>query len=225
MASILGEAPAPTDPVSITIPQATADALRFFYNADEIGGTIASTNLVNDHAVAPATITIPKTAVPATGAITLSGTGALPTITAGPAGSALKLAAGNQTINVVLYKAGAPTPFQIPCTPATGESTVINTINVTAAPASTTTVKAKYAKKSHKAKVTATVTAPSARPTGTMTFTLKKGKKVQTKTVAVTNGAAKATFKKLTKKGKYSVTASYAGSVGASTASTKFKVR
>lgn len=215
----------PTVTSIMTVPDALADTMRLFFNPDAIGGTVQATNLVDGVAVAT-TITIPRTSVPADGPISLTGTGVMPAITAGPEGTTHQIAAGAQNVGMTLFSGATGSPFDIPCTPAAGQNTVIGKVTTTAAPASTTTLKAKYAKKSHKAAVTATVAAAGANPTGSVTFTLKKGaKKVKTVTKAVAGGTAKAVFKKLTKKGKYTVTASYSGSVGASSATTKFKVR
>ncbi|MBM7515300.1 DUF6801 domain-containing protein [Nocardioides nitrophenolicus] len=210
--------------VALTVPEGTADLLRLF-QPDQVGGTVQGTTLV-DGVARTTTITVPPTAVPASGPIVVSGTGTMAAITAGTEGASHQIAAGNQAVTITIYKTGqAPTPIDVPCTPAAGSNRVISTIGVTAAPASTTTVKAKYAKKARKAKVSATVSAPGATPAGTVTFTLKKGKQVKTKTVAVTAGRAKAVFKKVTAKGRYTVTASYTGTVGASTGTTKLKVR
>ncbi|TQK70697.1 MULTISPECIES: DUF6801 domain-containing protein [unclassified Nocardioides] len=218
-----GTSVSPTVTSVMTVPAGLADTMRGLLGTDQIGGTVQATNLVNGVAV-PMTITIPTTTVPASGPIALTGTGVMPAFTAGPEGTTHEITAGAQKVGMVLLNDGTPSPFDIPCTPAAGQNTLIGSVKATAAPASTTTLKAKYVKKSRKATVTASVSAPGANPSGTITFTLKKGKKVKTKTVAITGGTAKATFKKLPK-GKYKVTASYTGSVGSSSATTKLKVR
>jgi hypothetical protein len=213
----------PTVTSTMTVPDALADSMRLFFNPDAIGGTVQATNLVDGVAV-KTTITIPKTAVPSDGPIALTGTGVMPAVTAGTEGTTHQIVAGAQNVGMTLFSGSNGTPFDIPCAPAPGQNTVIGKVTASAAPASTTTLKAKYAKKSRKATVTASVSAPGANPSGTINFTLKKGKKVKTKTVAISGGTAKATFKKLPK-GKYKVTASYTGSVGSSSATTKLKVR
>ncbi|GAA4095850.1 hypothetical protein GCM10023066_37540 [Nocardioides kongjuensis] len=207
----------------MTVPDSLADTMRLFFSPDTIGGTVQATNLVDGKQVVT-TIVIPATAVPSDGPISLTGTGVMPAFTAGPQGTTHQIQAGAQQVGMVLTTNGTPSPFDIPCTPAGGQNTVIGSVTTTAAPASTTTVKAKYSKKARKATVTASVTATGASPSGAVTFTLKKGKRVTTRTATVAGGTATATFKKL-KKGKYTVTASYSGSVGASSATTKLKVR
>lgn len=213
----------PTVTSVMTVPDALADQMRFFFTPDAIGGTVQATHLVDGVAV-KTTITIPKTAVPSDGPIALTGTGVMPAITAGPEGTTHQIVAGAQNVGMTLFNGATGTPFDIPCAPAAGQNTVIGKVTASAAPASTTTVKAKYAKKARKATITASVSAAGANPSGSITFTLKKGAKAKTRTVPLTGGTATATFKKLTK-GKYTLTASYSGSVGASSATTKLKVR
>ncbi|MFB9763655.1 DUF6801 domain-containing protein [Nocardioides kongjuensis] len=218
-----GTSISPTVTSIMTVPDSLADTMRLFFSPDTIGGTVQATNLVDGKQVVT-TIVIPATAVPSDGPISLTGTGVMPAFTAGPQGTTHQIQAGAQQVGMVLTTNGTPSPFDIPCTPAGGQNTVIGSVTTTAAPASTTTVKAKYSKKARKATVTASVTATGASPSGAVTFTLKKGKRVTTRTATVAGGTATATFKKL-KKGKYTVTASYSGSVGASSATTKLKVR
>ncbi|GAA3521105.1 DUF6801 domain-containing protein [Nocardioides daeguensis] len=228
-----GSSVTPTVTMTMTVPDDLAGAFRGM--ADQIEGSISAGHTV-DAAAAPTSITIPRGPVPASGQIVLTGTGTMPTITAGEAGSTRTIAAGPQQVTMKLFKDGEPAALMpvadLSCTLAPGQSTVISTITAagggTAGPgatASSTTVKARYAKKSRKATVTATVTPASA--TGSVTFTLKKGTTVKTQTVAVAGGTAKGSFKKL-KPGRYTVTASYSGAggtVGASSATTKLKVR
>jgi hypothetical protein len=223
-----GASVTPKVTMTMTVPDDLAGAFRGL--ADEIEGSITAEHTV-DAAPAATAITIPRGPLPASGQIVLTGTGTMPAITVGDAGSTRTITAGPQQVTMKLFRNGAPAAIMpvadLSCSLAAGQSTVISTIAATASTGATTTsttVKAKYAKKSRKATVTATVSPASA---GAVTFTLKKGSKVTTKTVTVAGGTAKATFPKLKKKGKYTVTAAYGGSLAASasTGTTTFKVR
>lgn len=222
-----GTSVTPTVTSVMTIPEDLAGLMRFI-STDEISGTIQTTTVV-DGVEVPTTITIPRTDIGDSGPAVLTGTGTLPAIAAGPAGTVHRIAAGPQDVAMTLIDTDADpdaeTPQAVTCTPTAGQSTVFSTF--TSSATSSTALKAKYAKKSHKATITATVNAPGVDPSGTVTVKVKHGKSVKTKTVPVVGGKAKAVFKKLTKKGKYKVTASYSGAAAASasTAKTTFKVR
>ncbi|WP_418062797.1 DUF6801 domain-containing protein [Pimelobacter simplex] len=210
----------------ITVPADIADLMRGFLGANAIAGTVESVVKV-DGVAQTTTITIPRTNVPASGPVVLTGTGQLSSIAAGPAGGRHTIAAGAQNVAMMLFQPGSPdgSLFPVPCAPAAGQSTTISTIAVRGA--STTKAKAVFSAKKHKATVSATVSSTPAA-TGTVTFTLKRGaKKVKTVRASVVRGKATATFKKLRQKGKYTVTAAYSGSstVAPSTGTAKLRVR
>lgn len=220
-----GSSFAPRITSKMTVPADLADLMRGILGANAISGEIQATVLV-DGAPVVTTVTVPRTAVPASGAVLLTGTGQLPAIPAGPAGGRHTLAAGPQNVVMTLFKPGTDPgqPFPITCTPAAGQNATVSSYTVKAT--STTKAAARYQAKKRKATVSATV-ASSPAATGTVTFTLKRGAKtVKTVKATVRGGKATAVFKKL-KKGKHTVTAAYGGSatVTPSTGTAKLKVR
>jgi hypothetical protein len=222
-----GSSVAPTITSVMTVPEDLAGLLRGVLSIDEVAGTVEATTLV-DGVETPTTLTIPRSDIGDSGPAVLTGTGTLPSFPAGDLGTVHEIAAGAQSVTMTLFDLeGAPggSPFVIPCVPGAGENTVLDTIAVKAA--STTAVKASYAKKTKTAKATATV-AGDAGPTGKVEFKLMRGaQQVKKVTVSLKNGKAVATFKKVSKKGKYTVKAAYKGSAtsAGSKGSASFRVR
>ncbi len=222
-----GSSVAPKITSLMTVPEDLAGLMRGVLSIDEIAGTVEAVTLV-DGVETPTTLTIPRSDIGDSGPAVLTGTGTLPSFPAGDAGTVHEIAAGAQSITMTLFDLeGDPagSPFAIPCVPGVGENTVIDTIAVKAA--STTKVKASYAKKKKTAKATATV-AGTASPTGKVEFKLLRGaKQVKKVTVSLTNGKAVATFKRISKKGSYTVKATYKGSAtsAGSKGSASFRVR
>ena len=128
-----GTSVSPTVTSIMTVPDSLADTMRLFFSPDTIGGTVQATNLVDGKPVVT-TIVIPATAVPSDGPISLTGTGVMPAFTAGPQGTTHQIRAGAQQVGMVLTKSGTPSPFDIPCTPAGGQDTLIGSVTTTARP-------------------------------------------------------------------------------------------
>ncbi|MFC7495339.1 MULTISPECIES: DUF6801 domain-containing protein [unclassified Nocardioides] len=237
-----GQSFTPSTKAVLTIPDGLADTMRSLLGTTEIGGTIQSLSTVNG-APAPVTLTIPRTPVPADGDVPLTGTGTGAPITAGPAGGTIDIAAGAQTVVMSLFNAGGTeSPFEIPCTPASGSNLLVSRTAITATPttpqppappatkaASTTVAKAKYQARTDKVRARAAVSlSPKSAASGTIKFALKRGKKVvKAKAVGLTNSRASYTFKRVRKPGKYTLTATYQGATDAkrSTDKVTFRVR
>jgi len=224
--AVPGSSLAPRITSKMTVPADIADLMRGLLGANAISGQIQATALV-DGAPVVTTVTVPRTTVPASGAIVLTGTGQLPAIPAGPAGGRHTIAAGAQDVAMTLFQPGSTDgqPFALACAPVAGQNATVSTYTVRGT--STTRAKAAYKAKKRKATLTATVAATPAA-TGTVTFTLKRGaKKVKTVKATVVRGKATVVVKKLRQKGTYTVTAAYGGSttVAPSTGTAKLKIR
>jgi hypothetical protein len=202
----------PTVTAQLTVPASLADLMRGALGIDEIAGQIVSQTTVKG-AVVPTTLAIPRVDIGDTGDAVLTATGPLGPITGGDPGP-VPLQAGSQAVTMTLFDlAGDPagTVFEIPCTPAAGQTLTFDTISVVKA-SSRTVAKASYAAKKDKVTGQATVRSTAA-PTGKVKFVLKKGsKKVAAKTAAVRNGKAAVAFSRIRKSGKYTLVASYLGS-------------
>jgi hypothetical protein len=200
---------------------------------DSISGTIVSHLTVNG-AARPVTLTIPSAPPPGAvgaGDLKLTGTGRLAPIKAGMPGKSIAVTAGAQDVVVTLVdndNPDNPLVFDIPCEPAAGQKTTVDTIKVAKA-SSKTKAHLGYQARTDKATGKATIKGTNGvQATGKVTFTLKRGaKKVGTKTVTLKRGKANAIFKKVRKHGKYKLTAHYLGSakVKASSDSDTFRVR
>jgi hypothetical protein len=167
--------------------------------------------------------TVPKTAVPASGDLTVVASSPVKATAPATAG-AHQVVAGNFTTAIKVTREDGTTASEqnVSCVLDAGQNAVVDTLTVdAAAPAppvtkadTATTAKAAYAKKAKKATVKLTVTGADGTPgTGKVKVTMKAGKKTRTVNATLNaSGKAKAVFAKVSKKGKYVFTATYAGS-------------
>jgi hypothetical protein len=219
----------PTVTAVMTIPATFADLIRGVLGLEEGGGQIVSHVLVNGTDV-PTTLTIPRSSLGPSGDAVLTATGVMPAITGGTPGDTIDPTAGPQDVAMTLFDLGAPTGtlFTIPCTPAAGQNTAVDSVSVVKA-GSLTKVAASYSAKRDVATGKATVAATNGiATTGKVKFVLKRGaKKVATMTKALKGGKATAQFKRVRKSGKYTLIAQYLGSsrVKGSTGKDTFSVR
>lgn len=224
-----GSSTAPSVTTVMTVPASLADTMRGLLGVTSLSGVIHSTTLVNG-VEKVVDLTIPSTPAGATGtAVPLQATGVLAPITAGMPGSTTTLAAGAQDVVMSLVTGSGTSPFDVPCTPSTGQSTTLGTIT-SVKDGSRTTDKTAFRASRHTATSTATVRSSHGivTATGKVTFVLKRGtSKVATITKSLSGGKAVAVFKGVRRKGKYTVTAKYAGSsrLKASTGTSSFTVR
>lgn len=198
----------------MTVPAGLADTLRTALGVLSFSGLIHSTTLVNG-VPQVSDLTIPSTPAGAAGtAVPLQATGVLSSLTAGMPGSVTTLAAGAQDVALSLVTGTGTSPFDVPCTPSTGQSTTIGTV-ASVKDGSRTTDRTTYRAAMHKATSVATVRSVHGIVTasGTVRFVLKRGtRKITAVTKTLSGGRAVVAFKGLRRKGKYSVTATYAGS-------------
>lgn len=224
-----GSSTTPSVTTVMTVPAALADTMRGLLGVTSLSGVIHSTTLVNGVAKV-VDLTIPSMPAGATGTdVPLQATGVLAPITAGAPGSTTTLAAGAQDVVMSLVTGSGTSPFDVPCTPSTGQSTTLGTIT-SVKDGSKTADKTAFSTKTHQATSTATVRSAHGvvKASGKVVFVLKRGaKKVASVTRTLSNGHASAVFKNVRTKGGYTVTASYAGSktLKASTGSSRFQVR
>ncbi|GAB3865425.1 hypothetical protein GCM10028801_35890 [Nocardioides maradonensis] len=224
-----GSSTAPNVTTVMTVPSSLADTMRSLLGVTSLSGVIHSTTLVNGVAKV-VDLTIPSTPAGATGtAVPLEATGALAPITAGMPGSSTTLAAGAQDVVMSLVTGSGTSPFDVPCTPSTGQSTTLGTIT-SVTDGSRTTGRTAFSRAKHAATSTATVTSSHGivKATGKVTFVLKRGtKKIASTTKTLSSGKAVAVFTGVRTKGKYTVTATYAGSsrLKASKGTSSFTVR
>lgn len=224
-----GSSTAPNVTTVMTVPSGLADTMRGLLGVTSLSGVIHSTTLVNG-VEKVVDLTIPSTPAGATGtAVPLQATGVLAPITAGNPGTATTLAAGAQDVVLSLVTGTGTSPFDVPCTPSTGQDTTLGTIT-SVKDGSRTTDKTAFSRAKHAATSTATVKSVHGivAATGKVTFVLKRGtKKIASTTKSLSSGKAVAVFKGVRTKGKYTVTASYAGSsrLKASKGTSSFTVR
>jgi hypothetical protein len=224
-----GSSSAPSITTVMTVPASLADTMRGLLGVTSLSGVIHSTTLVNG-VEKVVDLTIPTTPAGATGTdVPLQATGVLAPITAGTPGSTTTLAAGAQDVVMSLVTGTGTSPFDVPCTPSTGQSTTLGTIT-SVKDGSHTSDRTAFSASKHAATSTATVKSAHGivKATGKVTFVLKRGtRKVATVTKTLTSGKAVALFKGVRTKGKYTVTATYAGSstLKTSRATSSFTVR
>ena len=221
-----GAALSGTATYTVVIPDNLRNLMYDTTNARFVEGT-AAIQATTFGAAGSLSGTVPKTAIPASGELTVVASSAV-VATAPATPGAYQIVAGDFTTKIKLTKQdGSPadviSEIDVPCTLNAGQDAVVDTLTVDPAapiptPAtkvdSTTTAKAAYAKKAKKAVVKVKVVGADGTPgTGKVKVTMKLGKKTKTLRASLSaSGKAKAVFKKVTKKGKYVFTTVYAGS-------------
>ena len=211
---------------TVIVPETLVGTMTSALGVAEIDGTGTVVTAL-DGAAKTSTVTMARTAAPASGAMTVTASGPLMTVTAGAAGSTHTITATSFSAAMDLYTADgtkltADGPFLIPCSPAVANP-VVDTIEVGPALASKTKVKGKYVKAKKTVEAAVTVTGPK---TGKVTVALKSGKKtVKTVKVNLKNGKATAKFTKVTKKGSYTIEAKLPAGNGYKASAGKTSVR
>jgi hypothetical protein len=190
------------------VPISVADDLRDAGVASVVGS--ATVNGLVDGVPRQATLTIPSTAVPAPGnTMTLVGSGAAGTITAGAVGSTIVINAGDFSVSLAGYNAsgGPVTTGTANCLQQGSQPVLIDSVAVVKAPTTITlavTSPVEYGA-GPEASAEVAATGSNAKPAGTVEFTFA-GKTVK---VQVKGGKAKATLSPALTKGPALVSAKF----------------
>ena len=192
---------------SVVVPADEVTELRTAGIATVVGSVTA--NFIVNGVPRQATLTIPSTAVPASGTMTLVGTGAAGTITAGAVGTSIVIGAGDFSVSFAAYNStgGQVIADTVTCLQEGSQLVVIDSVAVVKAPtAVAVTVQDTPVEYGDTPDVIATVTVPgsNAKPAGTVAFTFE-GKTV---TADVKGGKSRPTsLAQALHKGANSVTA------------------
>jgi hypothetical protein len=176
----------------VTVPDSVADQLRGGGVASVQGSSVAAGTV--DGAPRSSTLAIPRTTLPADGDAHVVGTGGGGTITGGAVGSSILLGAGDFTAKLTAYNSVGTVMvpeinFTCVLTPPTGQTLVVDTVNVvqtTTTTALTVAGPVEYGAVP-KANVKVTQSGSSAKPSGSVALTYA-GKTI---TVMVKGGKAK----------------------------------
>lgn len=124
--------PAPAISAKVTTSTDAANTLRFLGETEVDGASVAKYTLAGQDR--SANLTIGKTAVPGSGALTTTATGTGAAETAPTAPGSLEVKVGDFTASIPTYKSGTPDLLlPITCTLTAGQDATVGTIDVVAA--------------------------------------------------------------------------------------------
>lgn len=193
---------------SVEVAASLVDAARDFLGAATVEGSVAATGDVNGAPVS-ATLAIPVTALPASGALPLAAAGTGGQV-APTAPGALTLKSGNFTADLLFKKADGSTAYDLQdmaCVvkPDPVQNTTVDTVKVVAPSTTTLALARTTAAYGQATTATATVGSAFSAPAGSVVFSV--GGKTITKTISA--GKATVTLPTLGAGKTYSVKATY----------------
>lgn len=213
---------------SVTIPEDIVGLARDFLGAATVEGSVAATGDINGAPVTSA-LTVPVTAIPASGSLPLAASGPGGELTPPDPGTRL-LKTGNFTADLLFKKADGSQAYSIddmPCVvkeAVPAQDTTVDTVKVLAPTSTALALARTTAAYGQATTATATVTSDVAPPAGSVVFTVG-GKTI---TRAVSAGKATVTLPTLTAGKTYAVKATFKPTdpnfFRSSTATRSFKV-